>query len=257
MTTSTIDARPAVTHSGANRIAAVVRLQFTNPWTVLILPWLILIGILLLNMAIWWLIFSNVQSPADLADARDGTQYSGAVAYAFVYMMVVAVQAISGYFPFALGYGVTRRNYYLGAAISFVLLSVFYSIGLSLFALVEQATNGWGVGGTMFTAVYFGDSWVQRLFIFFTILMFFFFIGSAVAAVYVRWKATGMIVFFASLALLVIGGLALVSLTQNWAAVGAWFIANGFVGTFAWTLVPTTIAAITGYFILRKATPKN
>jgi hypothetical protein len=255
MTTSTIDAHPA-TRIGTNRILSVVRLQFTNPWTVIILPWLILVAILLLNMAIWWLIFANVPA-ADMADAREGTQYSGAISYAFVYMMVVAVQAINGYFPFALGYSVTRRNYYLGTAVAFVGLAVFYSLGLSLFALIEDATNGWWVGGTMFTAVYFGENPLQRLFIFFTILMFFFFVGSAVAAVYVRWKAFGMILFFTALALIVVGFFGLVTVTNSWDAVGAWFIANGLLGTYAWSLVLTAIAAITGYLVLRKATPKS
>lgn len=256
MTTSTIDARPAVVRSGAQRIWAVVRLQFTNPWTVLILPWLILVAILILNMGIWWLIFSNV-SAKDMADAQEGTQYSGAISYGFVYMMVVAVQAINGYFPFALGYGVTRRNYYLGAALSFVLLSVYFSLGFTVFSLIEEATNGWWVGGTMFTAVYFGDNPLERMFIFFAILMFFFFIGSAVASVYVRWKSLGMIAFFTALAFLVLGLGVVLTLTGTWPHVGAWFEANGLVGTFAWSLVPTGIAAITGYLLLRRATPKS
>lgn len=256
MTTSTFDARPVATRRGSSRIAAVVRLQFTNPWTVVILPWLILIAILLLNMAIWWLIFTNV--PAEnLADTREGTQYSGAIAYAFVYMMVVAVQAVNAYFPFALGFSVTRRNYYLGTALAFVGLSVFYSLGLSIFALLEDATNGWWVGGTMFTAVYFGENPLQRLFIYFTILMLFFFLGSAVAAMYVRWKALGMIAFFVGLPFLLVGIGVIVTATEKWPAVGAWFVANGLVGTYAWTLVLTAICAITGYFILRKATPKS
>jgi hypothetical protein len=255
MTTSTIETR-TVKPLGTNRILSVVRLQFTNPWTVIILPWLILVAILLLNMAIWWLIFANV-SPGDMAEAQEGTQYSGAISYAFVYMMVVAVQAINGYFPFALGYSVTRRNYYLGTALAFVGLSVFYSLGLSLFALIEDATNGWWVGGTMFTAVYFGENPLQRIFIFFTILMFFFFVGSAVAAVYVRWKAIGMILFFTGLAFALVGFFALVTVTNSWDAVGAWFLANGLVGTYAWTLVLTAFAALTGYLILRRATPKS
>jgi hypothetical protein len=109
----------------------------------------------------------------------------------------------------------------------------------------------------MFTAVYFGDGPLQRLFIYFVILLFFFFIGSSIAAVYVRWKSLGMITFFAGLAFLLLGIGTLVTLTESWPAVGAWFEANGFLGTFAWTLVPTTIAAITGYLILRRATPKS
>ena len=254
--TTTIDTRPATPRTGWSHITSVMRLQFTNPWTVIILPWLILVAILLLNIAIWWMIFSNV-SGESLVNAREGTQYSGAISYGFVYMFVVAVQAVNGYFPFALGYGVTRRNYYLGTALSFVGLSLFYSLGFTLFSFIEDLTNGWWVGGTMFTAVYFGENPLQRLFIFFAILMFFFFIGSAVAAAYVRWKALGMIVFFVGLPFLLVAIAGIATLTDGWPAIGAWFEGNGLVGTFAWSLVPTAIAAITGYFILSKATPKS
>jgi hypothetical protein len=257
MTTTTINApRASSTPSTAGRLFAVARLQFTNPWTVLVLPWLILTAILLLNMGIWWLIVANT-TLADRGDAMQGTEYSGAISYAFVYMMVVAVQAINGYFPFAMGLSVTRRTYYAGTALAFVALSVAFSVGLSIYALIEQATGGWWLGGRMFTAVYFGDNPLERFFIFFTILMFFFFVGSAVASVYVRWRAVGMITFFASLAILIVGILALLTLTDSWGAVGAWFAATGLVGTFAWTLVPTALAALTGYLLLRRATPKN
>lgn len=254
MTTLTTDTRPAP--RGWRHLAAVVRLHFTNPWTVLILPWLILIAILLLNIAIWGLIFHNLEGES-LANARNGTQYSGAISYAFVYMMVVAVQAINGYFPFALGYSVTRRNYYLGTALAFVGLSAFYSIGLSILALVEEATNGWWVGGRMFTAVYFGDNTLERLFSFFAIMMFFFFVGSSVAAMYVRWKALGLIAFFTGISFLLVGLGAIATLTDGWPSIGAWFEANGRMGTYAWTFVLTAIAGIAGYFILRRATPKS
>ena len=74
-----------------------------------------------------------------------------------------------------------------------MLLSVMYAVGLTILAGLEQATDGWGVGGRMFTAAYFGGAdieWWMRLPIFFFILLFFFFVGAAVATVYVRWRAT-------------------------------------------------------------------
>lgn len=248
---------PAPT-SATHRILSVMRLQVANPWTTLILPWLILAVIFAGNISIWWLILNNLDSSADRADVAEGLQFSGASMYIFVHMMIVAVQAINVTFPFALGYGVTRRDYYLGTAATFVALSAMYSIGLTIMSVLEEATGGWGLGGRMFTAVYFGDGgWPQRLFIFFTTFMFCFFVGSVAAAIWVRWKANGLTVFFVALGLLVVGGIALLTVTSGWVAFGNFFVASGWLGSFAWSLVPTAIAAITGYFILQRATPRS
>lgn len=253
---TTID-RPVTGRTTLSRILAVVKLQFTNPWGVLILPWLILLAILVMNIAIWWIIFTSAATDADRADIREGLLYGGAGSYIFVYMLVVAVQAINGYFPFALGYGVTRRNYYLGVALFFVIIAVIFTVGMSILGAIEEATDGWGMGGRMFTAAYFGENWVERGFIYFTLLLFFFFVGSTVAAIYVRYRATGMTFFWIalSLALIVVG--ALITLTQSWGAVGGWFAARGLVGSYAWSLVLTAIAAVSGYAVLRRATPKS
>ena len=253
---TTID-RPVTGRTTLSRILAVVKLQFTNPWGVLILPWLILLAILVMNIAIWWIIFTSAATDADRADIREGLLYGGAGSYIFVYMLVVAVQAINGYFPFALGYGVTRRNYYLGVALFFVIIAVIFTVGMSILGAIEEATDGWGMGGRMFTAAYFGENWVERGFIYFTLLLFFFFVGSTVAAIYVRYRATGMTFFWLalSLALIVVG--AIITLTQGWGAVGGWFADTGLVGSYAWSLVLTAIAAVSGYAVLRRATPKS
>ena len=253
---TTID-RPVTGRTTLSRVLAVVKLQFTNPWGVLILPWLILIAILVMNIAIWWIIFTSAATDADRADIREGLLYGGAGSYIFVYMLVVAVQAINGYFPFALGFGVTRRNYYLGVALFFVIIAVIFTVGMSILGAIEEATDGWGMGGRMFTAAYFGENWVERGFIYFTLLLFFFFVGSTVAAIYVRYRATGMTFFWLalSLALIVVG--AIITLTQGWGAVGGWFADTGLVGSYAWSLVLTAIAAVSGYAVLRRATPKS
>ena len=239
------------------RILNAARLQFANPWTTITLPWMILGIIFLANLAIWGIIY-NGAAPADRADALAGTGWSGASMYIFVYMMVVAVQAISITFPFALGYGVTRRDYYLGASLAFVGLAAMYSIGLTILSVIEEATGGWGLGGSMFTAYYFGDGdWPERLVIFFSAFLFFFFVGAAIATVWVRWKANGLTAFFVALGAVIIGGAALLTFTNSWGGVGQFFATAGFLGTYASSLVITVIAAVLGFVILRRATPKS
>ena len=255
MTTTTF--QPITLRRGSRgRIAAVVKLHFTNPWNAIYLPWLIMGAIIVLNVLIWWLIFSAAESPAAQNEIREGMQYSGAATYFFVYMLVVAVQSVNSYFPVALSYGATRRNYYLGASASFVVLAAMYSLGLSALALIEEATGGWGFGGAIFTVSYFGDGPAERLFIFFTGLLFFFFVGAAVASVYVRWRAKGITAFFIVLAFVLVGLGAVITLTDGWPAVGEWFAGVGLVGGFVWSLVLTAVAWLTGYLLLRRATPR-
>lgn len=240
------------------RVVNVMRLHFANPWTTIILPWMILGVIFAANVALWWLILTNLDSSADRADVADGLQYSGASMFIFFYMTVVAVQAISVTFPFALGYGVTRRDYYLGSALTFVVLAAMYSAGMTILSVIEEATGGWGLGGRMFTAVYFGDGgWPERLFVFFTAFLFFLFVGAAIATIWVRWKAMGLTAFFVVLGLIVIVAFAVLTFTSGWAVVGDFFAGAGWLGSFAWSLVVTAAAGITGFFILRRATPRT
>jgi hypothetical protein len=251
---------PAARSDGAwTRISAVARLHFVNRWSAFVVPWLIMAFIFAINLTIWIIVLVS-SGPAGRADAEQGLQYSGASFYIFVYMAVFAVQTITFTFPFALGYGVTRRHYYLGTALAILALGVLYSAGMTILAQIEQATDGWGLGGRMFTAFYFGGydaPWWQRFVCFLAIFLFFMFVGAALSTIYMRWRMNGMLLFGLIIAVVVVGAVALITLTQNWVAVGDWFVANGPTGVIAWSLIPTALAALAGFFVLRRATPKN
>ncbi|MEP6842265.1 MAG: ABC transporter permease [Pseudolysinimonas sp.] len=238
------------------RILNVVRLHLANPYTTIVLPWIILGIIFAINLVVWVLIGVGTNG-ADAGDVSRGFSFSGSLFYIFVYMMIVAVQAIAITFPFALSYGATRRDYWLGTSVSFVLLSAMYAIGLTILGVIETATNGWGLGGHMFTPIYFGDIWWQRLLVCFFGLLFFFFVGSSLAAVWVRWKVTGMVVFFAALAALLLAGIAALTLTSSWVGFGTALATAGPLGIASWLLIPAAIGAVVGFFILRRATPRN
>ena len=238
------------------RIWNVVKLNVANPWTTIILPWMIQGIVFVLNLSIWWVIFTAA-GPENVENVAKGLQYSGATTWVFIYMMVVAIQAVNLTFPFALGYGVTRRDFWLGSSLTFVLLSGMYAAGLTILSVIEDATNGWGFGGRMFTMEFFGENAGQRLFIFFVAFLFFFFFGAAIATVYVRWRATGVTFFFVALGVVLVGAIVLLTLTQNWQIIGNFFAGAGLIGTFAWSLVLTLLSGVIGYLILRKATPRN
>lgn len=245
------------TPASAQRIWRVVRLNLVNKYTTIWVPIMIMGFIWLVNYLIWWIIFAATE-PKDRAHALEGTQWSGGGFYIFVYMLVVGIQVISMTFPFALGYSVTRRDFYLGSALTFGMLAAGYSIGFSVLSMLEEATGGWGLGGHLFTSVYFGGGgfW-ERLFIVFVSMLFFFFVGSTSGTIFMRWRVNGLLIAMAILVLLLVGLVALITFTGNWPAVGSWFMTMGPTGVVAWLLVPTAIAAVAGFFILRRSTPKS
>jgi hypothetical protein len=67
----------------------------------------------------------------------------------------------------------------------------------------------------------------------------------------------GLVAGLIALGLIVLGGVALLTLTDSWPAFGGFFVHFGFVGSYAWSLVLTALAALAGFFILRRATPKS
>jgi hypothetical protein len=253
---STAVEQSARTPGAFDRIWRVVRLHFANPWPVIITPWLIIAIIFVVSLSIWWLI-AVAAGPEASADAAEGFQYSGSSFWVFVYMLVVAVMAMNQTFALALGFSSTRRDYYLGTALTFVILSAIYTSAIVVLGVIEKATNGWGLGGSMFASMFFGEGPLQQAFCIFVAFLFFFFVGAATGAIYVRWKSLGIIGFFAVLALILIGAAALFTLTNNWGLVGQFFASAGFVGSYAWSLVLTAIAGLAGFVLLRRATPRS
>jgi hypothetical protein len=262
---STVDTptRPAPTAEPAgsgSRIVPIARLHVVNRVQIFLVPAMILLFILLVNIVIWWLIARSVTDPVDRADALDGLQWSGASFYVFVYAVVIGAQAVGFVFPYALGMSVTRRDFWLGSALAFVGLAALYGAFMTVFAVIEQATGGWGLGGRMFTVLYFGGedaSWYERFGLFFAAFLFCFFVGAVVATIYQRWRVNGMLVFFAALTLLLLGGAALITLTESWPAVGAWFAATGAGGVVAWSLLVTAVSAVVGFLLIRRSTPRG
>ena len=240
------------------RIWRIVRLITANPFTTIITPWLILATIFVLNWLIWLILFANLDAE-QRGNAQEGIQWSGAAFYIFVYMLVIAVQAVNLSFPLALGYGSTRREFTLGAMLTFVLLSVMYAVGMTIGAALEKATGGWGLGGIFFRTVYFGgdEVWYVQLWVYFCWFLFFFFTGTIFAAMYVRWKASGLIVAFGVLAFLVVGGAALLTFTETWHVLWGTLADLGVVGSVTWLLVPAILSAGLGYLVLRRATPRG
>ena len=262
MTAVTLTAPAAA--SGARplgrRLWNVVRLHLANPFTIFGTPLIVVASIFAINWMIWWIIRTVAPSdPESIDDVSQGFQYSGASLWVFVYMMVIAIMAMNLTFSFALGFGSTRRDFALGTHLTFVGLAALYALIYTLLSGLETWTDGWGMGGAMFNSLYFGVDapWGLRMFHVFAAFLFFFAIGSAFGAMYVRWKAKGLIIFFSLLAIALIGAAALATVTASWGAVGEFFVTVGFTGGYALSLAISAVAALASYLVLRRATPRG
>ena len=240
------------------RVWRIARLLTTNPWTVIGWPLAILAAIFVMNWTIWWLIFLNLDA-SQASDTAAGVQYNGAVTFIFVYMLIVAVQAVNLTFPLALGYGSTRRSFSLGAGLTFLLLSVGYATIMTLGAALEEATDGWGLRGAFFRTVLFrtDEGWPAQWWIYFCWLVFFFALGTVFAAVFVRWRAFGLTASLLVSGVLLIAAIALLTITDGWNAFGESLATLGTVGVPTVLLAPALVAAVLGYLILRWATPRS
>src|SRR5690606_3270509 len=92
--TIALDTRPAP-RPITRRLWNIIRLHAANPFTVVGTPLIILGAIYAVNLVIWWMIRASTEGSEAVEGFSQGVQYSGAVLWIFVYMMIVAIQAMN------------------------------------------------------------------------------------------------------------------------------------------------------------------
>ncbi|WP_152650560.1 ABC transporter permease [Demequina aurantiaca] len=254
--TSTLTApAPSVAPAAPHRIWNVVRMHVANPFPTLVMPWLVTLAIFGLNLAIELMVVRAAGGVDNLDE--NAFQYNGGISWIAIFMLITAVQAMNLTFRFALGFSVTRRDFYLGSSLYFAMLSVLYATGITVMAAVERATDGWGMHAAFFAPWGLVNQPLAAVWAVFVLgLLLFFFLGVAAATLWVRWKAYGLYAFFLTLAVIVVGFGWLVTATDNWSAVWDYLSGHSAVQLAAGTLPFTLICAVAGFLFLRRATPR-
>jgi hypothetical protein len=249
MTTATLAGVSAPRRS--NRIWRIVRLHLAAPSVFIGIPWAIVGMAFVVSVAIAVLITVN-------GGQTTGQRYSWAVLSPQWYLVVVGVQAVGMTFPFALGFGVTRRDFWLGTAVLFTLLSLVNAAAYTLLLQIERATGHWWTGTHMFDSLWYGlGPWYQDFFSTFALQMFVFFIGAAVTTLYMRWRVVGVLVAAASFVVAVLAAAVVVTAVNGWATLGEVVMGATIPGIFSVVLVAALLCAIGGYLVIRKATPRS
>lgn len=230
-----------------NRIIKVARMQLINKWTFIGVPLLILASAFIVSMAIFWLVRR--------AEGTAEVMYGGGAQAPMWYFLALGIQSLTMTFPFSLAMSVSRRTFYLGTValfgISALVLSTFYY----LMGLVEKATGGWWLNGRFFALEWVADNnWLIQILFYFVLMLLLFMVGFWVATIYMRWRTSGLLVFFIGLALLLLGSVFYVTLSEKWGVFWAWAVTWTAGGVALWGGAVAVLMAGASYLTLRKAT---
>ncbi len=229
-----------------NRALTVARLQFVAWPSVVGWPWAILTLSFVINLAVY-----------GAMDDTDLQPTTGGLLSIYVMMFVACLNSITQVFPFALGLGVSRRSFYLGNVLQFVAQAIGYAAVLYLLAVVEEATDGWGIRLRFFGLPFV---WVENpllRFLGYAIpFLLLGFLGIAIALVFKRWGVNGMLTLTTA-ALIGFGGLSVLATWQHWwPAIGRWFAdQSGAALLVGWPALLTLPLAAVSYLVIRRATP--
>ncbi|MEF3404645.1 hypothetical protein [Agromyces sp. CCNWLW203] len=239
--------------SRAHEIWRVVRLHAVTPSVFFGIPWIILGSAWAVTIVIALIISSAGSGGEDI----DGMRYSWAVLSPQWYLVAVGVQAVGLTLSFALGFGATRRDFWLGTSLMFVLVAVMFAVAIATLVQVEIATNGWWVGAHMFDALWYGQTnWLVDFYTTLSLQLLVLFLGAAVTTVFMRWRMRGMMFMLFGSILVLLAFVATVTWSNAWPAVFEWFAAIGLVGTFTVVLALAVVCAVGGYLVIRRATPR-
>lgn len=227
-----------------SRIVNVVKLQFVNRQTFVGIPLLILGSAFVLSLFVLFLV------------PYTGLKYAGGAAGAPMwYFGVAGGQALTLTFPFALSLGVTRREFHLGTFLTAAATALGLAAIYCLIAVIERATNGWGMNG-YFSLPFLGADRLGTSFLtYFTATMLLFAIGYLGAAVFKRWGATVLVSSIIALVAVLVVASTLSSRAGTLSGILAWFAGLGIAGNAGLALLLVALLWLASYALVRRLTP--
>ncbi len=254
VTTAVAERDTATARSRPGEIWRIVRLLAVKPSVFFGVPWLILAAAWVLSIVVALLIQGTGVPPSETIE---GSRYSWAVLSPQWYLVAVGVQAVAFTFSFSLGFGSTRRDYWLGMSAMFVFVAAEMSVAIATLVQIEKATNGWFVGAGMFDALWYGQlGWGFDAFSTFAFELFVLFVGAGATTVYMRWRVRGMLILAASFIVLALAGFAVLVFVPGMPTLMTIIASLGLVGIFWVLLGAAVVAAIGGFLVIRRATPR-
>ncbi|MEG2578691.1 MAG: hypothetical protein RSA54_13285, partial [Glutamicibacter sp.] len=124
-----------------------------------------------------------------------------------------------------------------------------------LIGFLEVSSGGWGMGVQFFALHWIAyNNWLVQILFYFVLMVLLFMVGFLIATIYMRWRTTGMVVFFTLLGVVVLGIIALFTFGNYWDQFWSWALTWTAAGITLWGGLVALLMAGGSYLTLRKAT---
>lgn len=230
-----------------NRVLAIAKMQ-ARQWPLALIPWGIIAVVLGANVAISAIVRAQgVELPAE--------QFNGVVSSIFFFVAAMYGVAMTQLFPFALGLGATRKDFFGGTLLAATAHGLLTAVFLTAMAAIERATNGFGVNLRAFSIVQgVTDNYVLTFLGTTAIVIACAAIGAFAGTVFLHWKAMGLFSLGLLVALVLAVAAVLITWQSGWPAVGRFFTDTAVaVPILVLPLAATVVLFAGGYGLLRRA----
>lgn len=225
-----------------NRWAGVMKIHLQDKWGLVILPLIILMVSFSVNVII---------------GGTSGLEfYTGGLASIHIYMLVMGIISVAQTFPFAIGFSVRRKDYFIGTLATIAGISVCAGIIMWALGYMEsELTDGWGVKLHFFNLPYISDSnaigqiWIQA-----STMFHLFFLGFVISCVYRRFGKAGLYTCLLAVFIILTVSLFLITSYDRWAVIGDWFTGVTAVEVVTGMFLLTLIYLLLSYLMLRRST---
>lgn len=230
-----------------------LRLYATSPAYVFGIPALILLMMVGVSIVIVLIMGIAVGLPLP-EEAADGMRHNvGALSAVPGFMVALGIMAVTRNFGMALAFGSTRRDFWLGTSVGFVLSSLVTASAAVVLLGVEKATKGYGLGASALDVIVLADgNYLVTFAALFVASLLSLFVGAFFGTVYRAFGTVATTVSAIGFGLLVLGGIAL-AVWQR-ASLFAWLGEWGVWAGIALGAIVTLVAAAGSFAANRLAT---
>jgi hypothetical protein len=142
-----------------------LRLYLSNRSYVLFTPMFILLGMTAVSIALALVMGIAWGLPLP-ADAQEGFRYNQGSIYSIPgFLISLGALAMNRNFAMSLAFGSTRRHFWLGTSIGFVVTALVTAVASVGFLAAELVTNHWFIGARAFDVAILGDGDYRQAFV--------------------------------------------------------------------------------------------
>lgn len=240
------------------RIPAAFRLQFVVKHTFITSPLIVFSGAWMIAVGIgFWIHYSTGRAEAATLTADDAI-YTGASQAALWALLFIAAYSASHTFPFSMALSYSRRVFVVGVFLAFAVVSTGFGVAFALAAVVERATDGYGILMYNFDLPFLtqGPGGIFSAALLATVLcLFLMMFGFFWSILYRRVSLTMLWVIILGVLAILLSIVAIFIQNGWWGELAQWATRQNALTLSGWLVLPAVGLTVVNYLVIRKATP--